>query len=474
MKRSELLFDAVLLPLDFFALLAAGAAAYFLRVSPAIQQGVGPAVFRLDLPFVEYVQLISVVAAAIIGIFALQGLYAMRVTRRVLDEFTRIFSGISIGIMLVILYFFLNAQLFQSRFILLLAYVLAVVFVTLARYLVRKIQVALLSRGFGIHRVALVGNGRMAEQLADIFKRRQHLGFRIVASLPIARRDALEDLQQLIGIDEVIQTDPTMPEEDNLILLDFCDKYKIDYKYVPNLFETYAANVHFRPLGGVPVMELSRTPLDGWGRIAKRTMDIIGAGLGLILLSPLLAVTALVIRHNSPGPILYTQTRMGRTTKPFAIYKFRSMKAEYCLGDNYGGEAAQRFDQELRQKTNERDGPLFKMRQDPRVTSVGRFLRRWRIDELPQLFNVLRGEMSLLGPRPHLPDEVQRYDKYHRKLFTIKPGMSGMAQVNGNAGLSFDQEAELDIGYIEHWSLWLDIILLLKTFTILTRDTHAV
>lgn len=474
MKRSELLFDAVLLPLDFLALLAAGAAAYFLRISPAIQEGVGPAVFQFDLPFIEYVQLITVVAAVIIGIFALQGLYVMQVTRRVLDEFTRIFSGVSIGIMLVIVYFFLNAQLFQSRFILLLAYVLAIVFVTFSRYVIRKIQVALLARGLGIHRVVLVGNGRMAMQLSHVFHLHQQLGYRVIGNLPIARWDALENLHRRFGIDEVIQTDPTMPEEDNLILLDFCDKYKIDYKYVPNLFETYAANVHFRPLGGVPVMELSRTPLDGWGRIAKRTMDIIGAALGLLFLSPLLALTALAIRRDSLGPILYKQTRVGRNMRPFSIYKFRSMKVEYCLGDEYGGRAAQQFDRELRRKTNERSGPLFKMRDDPRVTRAGRFIRRWRIDELPQLFNVLQGDMSLLGPRPHLPGEVQRYDKYHRKLFTIKPGMSGMAQVNGSAGLSFDQEAELDIGYIEHWSLWLDFILLLKTFIIMTRDKYAV
>lgn len=474
MKRSELLFDAVLLPLDFLALLAAGAAAYFLRISPAIEQGVGPAIFELDLPFVEYVQLIAIVATVIIGIFALQGLYAMRVTRRVLDEFTHIFAGISIGVMVVIVYFFLNAQLFQSRFILLLAYVLAIVFVTLGRYFARRLQITLLTRGYGIHRVALVGNGRMAQQLRAVFQARPHMGYRVVGSLSIARWDALESLQQRFGIDEVIQTDPTMPEEDNLVLLDFCDKYKIDYKYVPNLFETYAANVNFRPLGGVPVMELSRTPLDGWGRIAKRALDVVGALTGLLVLSPLLAATSWAIRHDSPGPVLYKQTRMGRNMKPFPIYKFRSMKQEYCLGDTYGGIAAQQFDQELRRNTNERSGPLFKMRDDPRVTRVGRFIRKWRIDELPQLLNVLHGEMSLLGPRPHLPEEVQRYDKHHRKLFTIKPGMSGMAQVNGNAGLSFEQEAELDIGYIEHWSLWLDIILLLKTALILTRDKYAI
>lgn len=473
MKRSELLFDAILVPLDFLMLVLAGIGAYYLRTSDYVQQ-VRPAVFLLDLPFVNYVQLVSIVAAVIIAIFAIQGLYAMQVTRRYLDEQTKIFSGITLGFMLIIIYIFLSAELFQSRFILFAAYLFAVVLVTFGRYFIRRLQVLFLKQGIGIHRVVLVGNGRASWQLSEIFRKKPQLGYRVVGIPDVVRWDILENIYQNTGIDEVIETDPSMPEEDILLLLDFCDQYKIDYKYVPNLFETHAANVRFRLMGGMPVMELLRTPLDGWGRIAKRAMDLIGAIVGLIVLSPLFALTALAIKADSPGSIFYKQTRVGRNTDSFEIYKFRSMKRQYCTGDKYGGEKAQEFEEKLRQETNERTGPLFKMRSDPRVTRVGRFIRQWRVDELPQLFNVLRGDMSLLGPRPHLPQEVQKYDKYHRKLFTIKPGMSGMAQVSGNAGLSFEQEAKLDIGYIESWSLWLDVILLVKTFLILTKDKNAV
>lgn len=473
MKRSELLFDAILLPLDFSMLLLAGVGAYYLRISPSVQQ-VRPAVFLLDLPLLDYLQLVSIVAFVIVSIFAVQGLYAMQVTRRYLDELTRIFGGITVGFMLIIIYIFLSAELFQSRFILLAAYLLAVVLVTFGRYFVRRLQIFFLKQGIGIHRVVLVGNGRASWQLSEIFRQRPQLGYRVVGIPDVVRWDILENIYQNTGIDEVIETDPSMPEEDILVLLDFCDQYKIDYKYVPNLFETHAAHVRFRLMGGLPVMELQRTPLDGWGRIVKRALDVAGAGVGLLLLAPLFFLTALCITFDSRGPVFYRQTRIGRNTKPFAIYKFRSMRRQYCIGERYGGQAARDYEEKLRQQQNERRGPLFKMRRDPRVTRVGRFIRRWRIDELPQLFNVLRGEMSLLGPRPHLPDEVQKYDKYHRKLFTIKPGMSGMAQVSGNAGLSFEQEAKLDIGYIEGWSLWLDIILLIKTLFILTRDKNAV
>lgn len=474
MKRSELFFGAILLPLDFLALLLAGGLAYFLRVSQFVQR-VRPAVFELDLPFSEYMQLVAVVASVIVAIFALEGLYAMQATRRALDELTKLFAGISIGIMLVILYIFLSAELFQSRFIVMAAYLLAMVLVTFGRYLIRKVQKYLLKRGYGIHRVVLAGNGKFSHELKTIFESKPYLGYRPVGILAGISWEALEEIYQMQGIDEVIQTNPSLPEDQNMIILDFCEQYKIDYKYIPNMFEAHAANVRFRTIGAVPLMELLRTPLDGWGRVVKRIMDLLGSVIGIILLSPLLALVVWAIRSDTPGSIFYKQIRIGRNMKPFEIIKFRSMFQEDCIGQEYGGKKAEERYKELRASANERkDGPLFKMKDDPRITKVGRFIRKWRIDELPQLFNVLRGEMSLIGPRPHLPQEVEQYDKYHRKLFTIKPGMSGMAQVAGSAGLTFEEEAKLDIAYIEQWSFRLDVILLLKTFRILLSDKNAV
>ncbi|MBI4022473.1 MAG: sugar transferase [Candidatus Andersenbacteria bacterium] len=473
MKRSELLFGAILVPIDFIALLGAGAAAYYLRVSSYVQR-VRPATFQLDLPLFEYLQLAAIIALVVVVIFSLQGLYAMQATRRLRDELTRIFAGISMGVMGVIIYVFLSAELFHSRFILLAAYFFALIFVSLGRWLLRRLQLIVAGRGIGVYRVMLVGNGRYARQLAEIFSTQPQLGYRVAGMLDIVRWDRLEDMYRRSGIDEVMQTDPSLPAEDNLVLLDFCDKYKLGYRYVPDLFETYAARVHLRQIGGVPLMELMRTPLEGWGRIAKRVMDLGGAVVGLAGLSPLFAVIAVLSELDSPGPVFYRQTRVGRNRELFEMYKFRTMRSEYCTGERYGGAAAQAFEYRLRAGMNERSGPLFKMKRDPRVTRVGQILRRTRIDEIPQLINVLRGEMSLLGPRPHLPSEVARYDKHHGKLFTIKPGMSGMAQVNGSAGLPFEQEAKLDIGYIENWSLWLDVILLLKTCRILFTDRNAV
>ena len=473
MKHSEIFFGALLVPIDFLALVLAGLTAYYVRLNPAIQQ-IRPAVFALELPLVEYLQLVSIVSAVIVAIFSWQGLYVMQATRRLYNEVSNIFAGVSFGVMLVIIYMFLRAELFQSRFILLAAYVLGIVFVTIGRFLIRRIQTAYLARGVGIHRVALVGRNDNSFQLAEIMKQRPRLGYRVVGSIPAVKWELLESIYKTRGIDEIIQTDPTLSEEDNLVLLDFCDKYKIDFKYIPNAFETHASHIRFRELGGMPVMELSRTPLEGWGRVAKRSLDVVGATLGLVFLSPLFAVTAIAIKLDSPGPVFYRQKRVGRSRQTFQIFKFRSMYIDQCTGDEYGGAKAKKLEEKLRAQTNERTGPLFKMRDDPRVTKVGRFIRRWRIDELPQLLNVLQGDMSLIGPRPHLPKEITQYEKHHQKLFNIKPGMSGMAQVNGNAGLSFEQEADLDIGYIEGWSMKLDVILLVKTFFLLISDRHAV
>ncbi len=473
MKRSELFFGAILVPIDLMALLLAATAAYYLRLSN-FAQGVRRAVFELDLPFATYMQLSVIVALVIIALFALHGLYAMRVTRKALDEVTQIFSGISIGIMLVILYIFLSAELFQSRFIIITAYVFAFLFVTIGRMLVRELQHILLRQGMGVHRVVLAGNGPFSAELASIFSRKKELGYVVVAQVDSVEWNHLQEVYNRHGIDEIIQTNPTLSDEDNLVLLDFSEQYKIEYRYVPNTFETHAINVRYRQIGAVPLLELSRTPLDGWGRIAKRVLDIAGSLFGIIFLSPLLLFTVWAIRSNSRGPVFYRQIRSGRNMVPFEILKFRSMFMEFCVGPRYGGKQADQKYLELKGNANERTGPLFKMRNDPRITRVGRFIRKWRIDEVPQLFNVLKGEMSLLGPRPHLPEEIAQYSKHHRKLFTIKPGMSGMAQVAGNAGLAFEEEAKLDIAYIETWSLWLDIILLLKTVGILFRDENAV
>jgi len=214
---------------------------------------------------------------------------------------------------------------------------------------------------------------------------------------------------------------------------------------------------------GVKLHELVDTPLHGWQRIAKRSFDILFALFTILLITPITIITSLLIKLTSKGPILVKLTRICRKNETFGIYKFRSMIHN-----------AHKLKKELQEKNERKEGPLFKIKNDPRITPLGRILRKTRIDELPQFINVLKGEMSIVGPRPHEPGEVRKYKKHQKKLLMIKPGITGMAQVSGASDLHFDEEVRLDMYYIENWSILLDIKIILKTvFVILTGKGAA-
>jgi exopolysaccharide biosynthesis polyprenyl glycosylphosphotransferase len=205
-------------------------------------------------------------------------------------------------------------------------------------------------------------------------------------------------------------------------------------------------------VAGVPVMVIKRTPLDGWGRILKRSFDLLGAAIGIVLLAIPCLVVALLIKIDSAGPVFVRLDRVGEGQRRFRLWKFRSMIRD-----------AEIMKTQLMDKNERSDGPLFKISADPRITRLGRWLRKTSVDELPQLFNVLRGDMSLVGPRPHEPAEVARYEKRHKKLLAIRPGITGMAQISGRSKLPWEEEVRLDTYYIEHWSLGLDLQILLRT-----------
>jgi exopolysaccharide biosynthesis polyprenyl glycosylphosphotransferase len=206
-----------------------------------------------------------------------------------------------------------------------------------------------------------------------------------------------------------------------------------------------------RPIGPFPVMYVEPVVRNGWRATAKRTFDLTAAGLGLLVLTPLLALVALAVKVDSNGPIFYGQTRVGRGNRPFRIWKFRTMVAN-----------AEELRAEL-EAQNQADGPLFKIDHDPRITRVGRLLRKTSIDELPQLWNVLRNEMSLVGPRPGLPSEAIHWDAELRERLRVKPGITGMWQVHGRSNASFDEYARLDLYYVHNWSLLVDIGILART-----------
>jgi exopolysaccharide biosynthesis polyprenyl glycosylphosphotransferase len=264
-------------------------------------------------------------------------------------------------------------------------------------------------------------------------------------------------------VDDIILANPDFAREQVLGLVDFCEEQHINFKFVPNLFQTLTINIDFDTLGALPLIELKRTALDGWGKIIKRLVDILGSVFALVVFSPIMAMVAILVKLDSVGPVIYKNERVGPGGN-FFTYKFRSMKIECCTGGQYDktGQAS-RLEDELAQRQSGRRGPVFKVLNDPRRTKIGRVLERWSLDELPQFFNVLIGNMSLVGPRPHMPKEVAKYERWHRKVFNIKPGITGLAQISGRSNIDFDEEAKLDIYYLENWSLWLDFKIMLKT-----------
>jgi exopolysaccharide biosynthesis polyprenyl glycosylphosphotransferase len=242
-----------------------------------------------------------------------------------------------------------------------------------------------------------------------------------------------------------------------------CELEGVEAWLVADFFTTQISRTTFDDFYGRPVMVFRSTPETSWKLIIKQVMDFVGALVGVVLLSPLLVGTALLIKLTSPGPVLFRQLRSGLNGSPFTIYKFRTMVTN-----------AEQLKHEL-EAMNEMTGPVFKVSQDPRITRFGKWLRRTSVDELPQLFNVLRGQMSLVGPRPLPVDEVRRFhDPAHRRRLSVKPGITCLWQISGRSEIKeFKDWVRLDLEYIDNWSLWLDVNILLRTLPAVLRATGA-
>lgn len=459
MRKAELTFAVLLVPVDYAMVLLAAISAYSLRFGALAD--IRPVIF--DLPFREFFGLAAATATLFIIVFAFSGLYGIIGPRRLRNELSRVFLACSTAMMFLIATVFFQRELFSSRFIVIAAWILAILFVAAGRVIIRLLQRLLLSYGIGSHRIAVIGGSdRTTENLLKLFAERPVLGHVLVrrfSAFDDAARSAIAELAARREIDEIIVTDPDVARANLADPLAFAQSHHLGFKYAADLLATGASNIQTMTIAGIPMVEVRSTRLSGWGRVFKRLFDFIGASLLIIVTSPIMLVTAVAIVIDSGLPIFFRKlddgtptSRIGAYGKPFGYFKFRSMKP---------GTHTLRYKELSHLDT--REGPLVKIKDDPRVTSVGKFIRKYSLDELPELFLVLSGEMSLVGPRPHLPEEVAKYKDHHRRVLTIKPGITGMAQVSGRASLDFEDEIKLDTFYIENWSPWLDLAILLKT-----------
>ena len=383
-----------------------------------------------------------------------------------LDQVYRIINAAAKSVVVILAITFVLQPLGYSRLLLSEAGIIAIILLALSRMVQNGIVGWLRARGVGVSRVIIVGAGEVGRTVMRTIVARPELGHQIVGFVDdnpekgqtdIGRFKALgstNNLARLIeeeSVDEVIITLPWMYHRKIMGIVRECARWQVSARIVPDLFQMSLSKVDVDDLGGVPLIGVREVGFGRGALLIRRGIDIVGAIAGLVLGAPLLALIALAIRLDSPGPILFRQTRVGAGGKLFQICKFRSM--------HEGAEA----ELERLRDLNEADGPIFKIQDDPRLTRVGRFLRHTSLDELPQLWNVLRGEMGLVGPRPPLPAEVSRYMEWHKKRLEVRPGLTGLWQVSGRSLLSFDEMVLLDIYYIENWSLWLDFKILLRT-----------
>jgi exopolysaccharide biosynthesis polyprenyl glycosylphosphotransferase len=466
MKKSELFFSAIQVPVDIIMIFLAALSAFSIRNVPELL-AFKPKLY--NYPLESYIKIVILIIPIFIIIYAVEGLYDIRSTRKFWKEALKVFAATSIGLVVIIVAIFLKREWFSSRFIILAAWFLAVVYVIFARYLLQLLQKWLLIlRGTGVHRVLLIGRNGKIDVFEKLIRQDKRLGYRIIDQIETAHLKIVKNIKEKKGIDEIIICEPSITDDEQEKLIDFCAINNIVYKFIPTTLQT--SKISIGVLGGEPLFEVRNTPLEGWGRILKRIFDIVVSVLGIIITLPVTILAAIAIKIDSRGPVIYKNERIGDNGKKFFVYKFRYMQWDSCITtENPKINKALELEKNLIEKQSVRQGPLYKIRNDPRKTRVGNFIEKYSIDELPQFFNVLFGSMSMVGPRPHQKREVEKYMDYHRRLLTIKPGITGMAQISGRSDLDFEDEYRLDLYYIENWSLSLDVLICLDTVGVLFR-----
>jgi len=452
------LMDVALINLAF-------AIAYWVRYDLQWFRAVDPANYA---PFRMYIPFALVLTALLTMAYKLGGVYDQPRGASWFDEVYALVGGTTTGIVIVTAITFWFRPLVYSRLMFLWAGLIIVTSLSLSRLIKRWVLESRMRRGLGVDRVLIVGAGEVGRRLMRNIVAQPELGYQVIGfvdddpgknSTDIGRFKALggiDNLPRVIqakAIDEVIITLPWMHHRKILGIMRQCEREQVRARIVPDLFQLAISRVDIEDLGGIPIIGVKEVSITGWNLAFKRASDLFVSLAGLTLLSPLLLLISVAIKLDSPGPVLFKQVRVGKGgRRRFVCYKFRSMRQ--------GAE-------EERPQLADRDevvGVTFKIRNDPRCTRVGRFLRRTSLDELPQIYNVLRGLMSLVGPRPALPSEVEQYQEWHRRRLEISPGITGLWQVSGRSQLTFDEMCLLDIYYLENWSALLDLKIALKTF----------
>jgi exopolysaccharide biosynthesis polyprenyl glycosylphosphotransferase len=413
---------------------------------------------RADIPSSHYLGFLFLYAALLAIFCQNQGLYQTWRASGPLDEIFSVLKAIALATLLLTAIIYLSGDKSISRLVVGASALLNAVTLPMWRFWKREIVKHQIASGTDGRYVLIVGAGDVGQALARHFDENKYLGYVVkgfIDSDGQGKRGVIGDVDDIPRlaltnfVDEIFVTTPSEREMVDQVVLQ-AREHHLDVKVVPELFDgLWRAPIRY--IGDFPVMELLREPIPSLSLFIKRIIDVAVSALALLLLAPVMGLIALVIRLDSPGPAIYRSWRVGWKGRKFLCYKFRSMV-----------QNADQLKDGLRH-LNEREGPFFKVTNDPRQTRVGGFLRRFSLDELPQLWNIVKGEMSLVGPRPHPLDDYEKYQLEHLRRLDVKPGITGLWQVYARQDPSFERNLSLDLEYIENWSVWLDTKILLKT-----------
>ncbi len=454
------------------------------------QQSFGP--LTLELPygfhpeFGPYLSVIYFVPLIQIATFWYRGLYRVRGEFSFSEDFINIFKAVSIGALLVtvIAFFyrggFAYAAFSYSRLVFIFYFLLGFICFAGYRAAFRSLQTFYRRHHLNVIPILIVGSNGVAEMCINEIAHDPKLGRSVIGFVTsdgeppkskalkgwptLGRYDEMHRYIRQHGIHEVLITDPEIRPQ---LLFDTMVKCgrgsRVTFRVVPNLLNCIPRKTYVEQLGAVPMVRLFEEPLSGSARMFKRSIDVIVSSLILLFTAPLWLFVAIAIKLESRGPIFYRQERVGMDGHIFQIYKFRSMLDDVEVDEAHREYMERVIKSQGQTNLGTEERPNYKFINGNRLTRIGCFLRRSSLDELPQIFNVFKGEMSLVGPRPPIPYEVEFYETWHRKRLDVKPGLTGMWQVSGRYHLSFQQMVQLDIYYIENWSLWLDLKIILKT-----------
>jgi exopolysaccharide biosynthesis polyprenyl glycosylphosphotransferase len=416
-------------------------------------------------PFASFAPLEISIVICLLAIFALRGLYRVRLTGTWFKQVWTIISSATLGLAFLITYFFIFQPAASSRLLVPFLWLAVIIILCIARLVVSWVMGLLYRLGLGETRLLVVGCGRLGKMVMQHITANPNLGYTIVGFLHDMNEEpgdfgrfkmlgTLDDLGPVIRsmqVDEVIIALPSNMHQYAIKSVKMCEHFGTSFKLIPDLYELSLSRIGMENIEGIPLIGIKQVSLNTTQRFITRLVDILLSVIILLVGSPIWLCIALAIRINSPGPIIYAQTRIGLNGQPFKCYKFRSMyqNADKVLATLMA--------------YNEAKGPLFKIKDDPRITMMGKFLRRTSLDEIPQLFNVIKGDMSLVGPRPPLPQEVAQYEDWQKGRLAIKPGLTGLWQVRGRSDISFDEGVLMDLYYIENWSMRLYFQILFRT-----------